>query len=275
MIAAFCAAVFATGAMAQEAETTDTGNEILPASGEFGLGFNVVPLVSYLGANTNFSQGNYVLGNNAIFGKYMLTGSTAVRAHVGVTSTYSSTSNYVFDDTQNSPDSLVTDVLNQRNHRYTFGAGYEVRKGKGRIQGIFGADVMFSWQRNQSNYEYGNDFSIGNQAPTTTNNFFAGTASPQGERIVSNEGGSTFGAGVRPFVGIEYYFAPRISIGAEFGFNVMYQRQSEARSITEYFDPNEGTTGAVLEDTEFNAGGNSVNLNTSNFNGAVVLMFYF
>lgn len=275
IIAFFCGIMLTTAVVAQESEATDSGNEVLPAEGEFGLGFNVVPLVSYLGSNTNFSQGNHVLGNNAIFGKYMLTNTSALRAHIGVNSTYQSSSNYVFDDTQNSPDSLVTDVMSSRNHRYTFGAGYEMRKGKGRIQGIFGADAMFSWERNTASYEYGNDFSIGNQAPTSTNNFNTGSAAPQGERLASLEGGGTFGMGVRPFVGIEYYFAPRISIGAEFGFNVMYSRTSEARSITDYFDPNTGSAGTVRQDTDFNAGRRAVNLNTDNFNGAVVLMFYF
>lgn len=272
---ALCAVVVTSTTYAQETLTNKDGKEILPTGGEIGLGFNVVPLISYLGANTNFSQGNYVTGNNMIFGKYMLNGSSALRAHLGVNSSMTSTYNNVFDDTQNSPDSMVMDVLRNANQTYRLGAGYELRKGKGRIQGIFGADAMFSWSSNTNTYEYGNAFGFLNQAPTTTTNFFNGSAAPRGERLVSQEGGATFGVGLRPYLGVEYFFAPKISIGAEFGLNMMYNTTGESRTVTEYFDPNTGDAGTVRRNTDYNAGRNSLSFTTDNFNGAVVLMFYF
>ena len=272
---ALCAVVVSTTTYAQETLTNKDGKEILPTGGEFGLGFNVVPLVSYLGSNTNFSQGNYVTGNNMIFGKYMLDGSSAIRAHLGVNTSLTSTFNNVFDDTQNSPDSLVTDVRRNSNQMYRLGAGYEMRTGKGRVQGIFGADAMFAWSRNTASYEYGNVFGMLNQAPTTTTNFNTGSAAPRGERLVSQEGGATFGVGLRPYVGVEYFFAPKISIGAEFGLNMMYNTTGESRTVFEYFDPNTGDMGTVRKSIDYNAGRNSLNFTTDNFNGAVVLMFYF
>lgn len=275
VIGVVCALFLASGAQAQDALTNKDGKAILPESGEFGLGFNVVPLISFMGNNTNITEGNFVLGNNMIFGKYMLDGSTALRAHLGVSTSLDALRNKVFDDTQNSPDSLVQDVMRLADQSYTLGAGYEMRKGKGRVQGIFGADVMFGFSRSTTNYEYGNAFGMLNQAPTTTTNFFSGSSFPQGERTTLIERGNTFSVGLRPYVGVEYFIAPKLSIGAEFGLNTMYSITGEGRTVSEFFDPNTGENGLVRTTTNINAGRSGWNISTDNFNGAVVLMFYF
>jgi len=66
------------------------GVDIMPVAGEFGLGFNAVPVFNYVGDVFGFTGNNTEMGSdkfvdyfsmNTIFGKYMLTESTAIRGH--------------------------------------------------------------------------------------------------------------------------------------------------------------------------------------------------
>lgn len=275
-----CAISFCT--VAQDADLkNEEGFNILPEQGEYALGFNAVPILSWIGnsfnANTNNTYaGNnkFVsnLGNNVLFGKYMLEEKVAIRAHLRIGIFNDSRDNNVIDDTQNSPSAIVTDnqVLNEQT--YTLGLGYEFRRGKGRVQGIYGGDVFFMYDKYSERYEYGNKFGQLNQAPTTTTNFGSGAASPQGQRLLEFNQGGTFGVGVRPFVGIEYFFSSKISVGGEFGWNVMFANTGDGTSITEYYDP---VSSEATQNTIDEAGSRTWELDTDNFNGAIFLMFYF
>lgn len=186
--------------------------------------------------------------------------------------------NYVIDDTKNSPDSLVIDKGLFNNQIYIIGAGYEFRRGQTRLQGIYGGDIFFMLARNTASYEYGNVHGMLNQAPTTTTVFFnngGGLSSPQGMRPVSEEDGSIYGIGLRPFAGVEYFFAPRMSIGGEFGWNISYNKRTEGLMVEEYFAPDQGENGRVIQKETPIAGSRTWFLDTDNFNGALFLMFYF
>lgn len=275
-----CVMTFSVTAQ-DETLTNKNDMPILPEAGEFAIGFNAVPILNWVGNtfnNTNnnqfIGQNKFVsnLGQNVLFGKYMLEDKVAIRGHLRVGIDDFTQKNYVIDDTKNSPDSLVTDMANFNNQVYVVGAGYEFRRGKGRVQGIFGGDVFYMHTRESETYDYGNTFGTLNQAPTTTTNFGNGNNAPRGERIVMDKDGSTNGVGVRPFAGIEFFFAPKMSIGAEFGWQIMYFSQGEGSTVTEYFEP---STGEILNRKQFNAGSNGWAIDTDNFNGALFLMFYF
>lgn len=274
-----CAFNFAT--IAQDALQNDEGFDILPEQGEFAIGFNAVPLFNWFGntfnantSNTFAGNNKFVsnLGNNVIFGKYMLKQNTAIRVHFRAGVFNQSRDNYVIDDTENSPNVFVTDNMVINNQNYTLGAGYEFRRGKGRLQGIYGGDVFFMHGRSSESYQYGNVFGQLNQAPTTTTDFATGNAQPQGQRLVELQQGGTFGVGVRPFAGVEYFFASKMSIGAEFGWNVMFANTGDGRSVNEYYDPASSEVRQTIVEV---AGARTWNLDTDNFNGAIFLMFYF
>lgn len=275
-----CAISF--GTIAQDADLkNEEGFNILPEQGEFALGFNAVPILNWMGnsfnANTNntYAGNNKFisnLGNNVLFGKYMLEDKIAIRAHLRVGVFNDSRDNFVIDDTQNSPNEFVTDNQVINDQTYTLGAGYEFRRGKGRVQGIYGGDVFFMYNKFSESYDYGNEYGQLNQAPTTTTNFGTGNAQPQGQRLLEFNQGGTFGVGVRPFVGIEYFLASKISIGGEFGWNVMFANTGEGSSINEYYDP---VSSEVTQTTVEDAGSRTWDLDTDNFNGAIFLMFYF
>lgn len=165
-------------ASAQETMENKNGQEILPQAGDIGLGVNAVPILNFVGNTFNGNTNNtYIgsnkfvsnLGNNVIFGKYMLSSTTALRAHLRVGISSFSNRNYVYDDTKNDPDSLVTDYVRINNSQYILGAGYEMRRGFGRLRGFYGAEAFLGYGRlNQRTYQYGNAFGALNAAPTST-----------------------------------------------------------------------------------------------------------
>lgn len=277
---------FATVASAQEGESTQIQNkngvDVLPVQGEFAVGFNAVPVLSFLGNSLNGNTNNTYIGQNkfasafgqnVIFGKYMLADNVALRGHLRIAFENDARYNYVTNDTQNSPDSLIKDKGVFRDHEINLGGGYEFRRGKGRIQGIYGGDAFVGFNGGSETYTYGNEFGMLNQAPTTSTSFPGGSSS-QGTRLSSFKYGNSFSVGVRPFAGIEFFFAPKISLGAEFGWFIAYSMQGEGTWTEEYFDPNTDG-GIVRENTIPVAGSNTLSIDTDNFNGYLYLMFYF
>ena len=96
---------------------------------------------------------------------------------------------------------------------------------------------MYRFQRGMStNYTYGNTFGTGNIAPTSSTWFsWGGVAgeNAEGERVVSQQGGNYNGVGLRGFIGVEYYIAPKICFGTEFGWGLMYGATGEMTTVTE------------------------------------------
>lgn len=275
----------ASVASAQDNLENKNGQEILPQAGDIGLGVNAVPILNFVGntfnGNTNntfIGQNKFVsnLGQNVIFGKYMLSNNTALRAHIRVGHTTFNNRNYVVDDTKNNPDSLISDYISVKNTQVIVGAGYEMRRGFGRLRGFYGGELFLGYGSfNQRDYTYGNVFGPLNAAPTSTAWDFNGNAQSEGpdaERVTQVRNGGTFTIGVRPFIGFEYYFAPRIAIGTEFGWGIGYSVTGKGNTLSEYY---ESTSGNVIQLESPVEGNNRWNIDTDNFNGALFLMFYF
>lgn len=265
----------------QPALTDNNGFKILPESGDYAIGFNAIPALCFIGnafnANINnifIGQNKFAsnLGQNVIFGKYMLSDNTVIRAHFRFGVKNETLNNNVTDDTKTSPDSLVTDKATINNSCSVFGLGYEFRRGKGKVQGIYGGDVFFQRIGNKESYEYANAYSLSNQTATTTTNFVTGACSPQVERLLSIKGGSNYGLGIRPFVGIEYFFTSKISFGSEFGWNILYAKTTETESVFETYDTSSELS---VSKKKINPSSNVWTIDTDNFNGALFLMFYF
>ncbi len=50
----------------------------------------------------------------------------------------------------------------------------------------------------------------------------------------TEKGGFTWGVSGAAFVGVEWYFAPKVSVGGEFGLGLSYARQSERKHDTDF-----------------------------------------
>ncbi len=255
------------------------GQPILPESGDIGVGFNAVPFMNWLGNTFNNNSNNLyaddnrflnMFGNSVVMGRYMLSNKTAARLHFGFNYNNISESRVVRNDAANNPDEEVIDTRTRSNGDFNLGVGYEMRRGKGRIQGYFGADLVLGLNISDGGvYTYGNGYSSTNTIPTSTN---WGSNLNGGERLLSTGNRATLSAMVRPFIGVEYFVAPKISIGGEFGWGISYAGSFESSEVRESF---ETTSNTVLVDVVRTPAAGTFRFGTDNFNGAIFMFFYF
>lgn len=257
------------------------GVDIMPVKGEYAIGAGIAmsTFTGYFGDmfnnNTNNNLGSSLyrsngLGGTMLFGKYMISDNNAIRASF-YNDGYDNKDTYeVYDDRSNDPDTMVIDTRRQNYSYSAIGLGYEFRRGKTRLRGIYGGDAIISWSGGYSdNYTYGNSMSITNMAPTTQ-------WGSQAMRTISDVNGSSFGLGVRGFVGLEYFVAPKICIGTEFGWSINWVKSGKSVLTEEFFDINydNGIGGIVTEET-ISLGGRDFNSGIDNANGQMYVTFYF
>ncbi|MGV6861134.1 MAG: hypothetical protein ACWA41_05150 [Putridiphycobacter sp.] len=271
----------ATIAQSNDQIQNKKGVDIMPVSGEFavGAGIGMSTFTGFIGDMFNNSTNNNLgssiyrsnpLGGTMIFGKCMVSDNNAIRASF-YNYGYDEMNKYkVFDDRANDPDSVVMDTYRENYSTSSVGVGYEFRRGKTRLRGIYGGDALISWSGGYSeHYTYGNQMSLSNMAPTTA-------WGQQGRRVLSDENGSSFGLGVRGFVGVEYFVAPKICIGTEFGWTLQWSQYGKSVLTEEYFDINyDNGTGAVVTEETISFGGRDFNSGIDNANGQVYVTFYF
>jgi hypothetical protein len=117
----------------------------------------------------------------------------------------------------------------------------------------------------------------GNESPTSTiwnNGGGVGAVSGTSSRDLEVSGGNYNGMGLRAFAGIEYFIAPKICIGTEFGWGIMYGNTGSQTTKTEYWDFINAPTTSTTREAK-TSGGSRLNADTDNFNGALYFMFYF
>ncbi len=254
------------------------GQLILPQKGDFNLGVNIIPFFNWFGNSFNGSQNNTyasssrffeVFGTTVIMGRYMLQDNAALRLNFGINVTSVTNSRFVTFDNSTNPSATVKDTRTTGGGTYAIGMGYEKRRGKGRIQGYYGIDVLFQLEHiDGASYTYGNEFSASNSFPSSTD--WGGNILPGGERIVQDGARMNASVGVRPFVGLEYFVAPKLSIGGEFGWGLSYSTIAPRTRTVEFFDGNEAQTR-----TDRTGGGGRFNAGLDNLGGAILLNFYF
>ncbi|MFO7791189.1 MAG: hypothetical protein R6V32_11535 [Bacteroidales bacterium] len=260
-------------AHAQEKEdfTSERGVYMLPESGDIGLGFNAVPFLEYVGNTFNGTTGNSVavnfINNQAIVGKYYLEDDAAIRGELRLGHSMFKNAEFIEKDQEVAdPDVLVEDIEKSGQTNIHVGAGYEMRRGHGRIQGYFGGMAIFNYSATSTTYEYGNPITADFNNPQTTN--FGGNLTADGRVTESSD--VSLGFGVRGFIGAEYFLAPKLSLGGEFGWGFGYNFTNMAEQTTEAWDGTEidETTDEVATDSSFG-------LDTDNYMGSIFLIFHF
>lgn len=231
--------------MAQETVNADPtvnkrGIALLPKAGDFALGIDAVPIASLVNLFGNGSMASFDGFNNSIYGKYFLKDNQAIRVKLSLDFTQNKFKNTVADDYQLlvNPSNLsatTVDVHKVNNQYVGLDLGYEFRRGRGRVQGFYGAQVNFAYGRTNNVYSYGNALTETNTSPSAgnfgTDNI--GTGVKQGYRVLENKTGAYFAAGVGGFVGVEYFIAPQFSIGGELGLDFIYAIKGQNEVKTE------------------------------------------
>jgi hypothetical protein len=287
---------FAGTISAQEEETTTTGcvkqiiNKngvpVLPEAGSFAIGFDALPFLRYAGnmfnGNTNnnnpaagfANQGGSGIGGT-LYGKYFLSESNAIRARLSINQSTIQDVNRVILDGQSVPQNNieVEDEFINSSFNVQLGGGMEWRRGKGRLMGVYGAEALVGLSTSSESYTYGNAITAGNQAPTTTTNFATGNSAPISSRIISRTNPNSFNLTALGFAGVEYFFAPQISIGAEFTLGLRYTGTNRSDVVREEWEANSGTVinvSDVNSDILTNFG-----IATGVWGGSINLMFHF
>ena len=232
----FVAAAFlATATFAQDGLTSKKGEAYLPEAGDWAVGFDGTPLLNYAGnlfnGNTNNTMTASWVGNNqpmTLVGKMFVDESTAYRGklRLGFGSTAADVIGFYDDDFN--PSTNMVEYINtttNSNMMVTIGGGIEKRKGSTRLQGYYGGEALISMGSSSTSYDYGRDYtetwSVDEVAPNGT---VLGTADAQ--RVTERSAGSTLVLGVRGFVGVEYFFAPKMSVGAEIMWTIAIESEA-------------------------------------------------
>ena len=249
------------------------GHTVLPEEGEWSLQMNAIPLLNSLNIlNDNggsFNHPGYVSGfENVIVAKKYASNNSASRIKLGLnTALYSNTIMGENPDQFGSSDVLLY-TINSRNFELTLGYGHEYRKGISRVQGFYGWETIFKLKPSSGdNYNYEYDY-------LTMYN-----STSQNEFIDSQKIGGGFGLEARGFIGVDYFIAPKMSIGAEFGWGAMFEAEGK-NSITSTQILESNSFGSVdliemqntVEDEKRNA---SFIIAVDNMNAALNISFIF
>ena len=277
--------------------TAQDEKDYLPQAGDLAVGIDMQPVYGFFGNIANGDVGNglgqfggedpFGMTGISIMGKYMLDKTTALRVNVGINKDVIKNYAYSIDDEarfQNPLSEAKVEDLNKSNiAAYSIAAGIEFRKGKNRIQGYLGADLVFGLEKQRYQFSYGNILTDVNQIPTRTNYNNAPGGFPGAPNIANvtywtrtyatESYLSNILAGVAGRVGVEYFIVPKLSFGGEVSLLIGERFQKLAYTKSEGYNP---TTAQVETHTELmRPASRQFHIGTEDLGGKLFMMFYF
>lgn len=247
------------GAYAQDL-TSKKGEPILPEADDWAISLDATPFLDYFGNMFNGTANNSPFSGNftqhyplyTITGKMFKDEKTAYRAMLRLGFGSTTYTNFVSDDanTTTTP-TQVSDQLKMSGNNITIGGGMEFRRGKTRLQGYYGGMLYISLSGSKEDYSYGNSYSTSNVTPTSTDwSSITGNAPlAGGARYTYVKNGSTFGLGIRGFLGVEYFILPKMSLGVEYGWGLGMSNTGEGEVSIE------GWNGTAVQGVTSKVGG--------------------
>lgn len=257
------------------------GVYILPEKGEIAIGIDAFPFFYYLGGifsqydatTPSFTYGNIFGGTTGIFAKYMLQNDLAIRTSFrgdfgSSTDIYVVPQSTLAYDPQN--PQYVNDEVTTINHLVHVGVGIEKLRGKSRIQGKYGAELIFGYNKVTTSYNYGNSITNEFNMPETYSNiYYSG-----GERIINDYYDKGLYIGLRGLLGVEYFIGPKISIGGEFGYSFVYQWSQNRITEYQYWDSPAQQVSTVVREAD-NTGYDDYSLGIDQLDGSINIFLYF
>jgi len=217
--------------------TNKRGIYLLPEHSDFALGIDVTPFLDYLGGflSTNGTKAP-IIDQTTIYGKYFLEDERAIRVRLDLFMQNTAYKNAVPNDFEiaNNPlhiHASVIDIEHITNFGVDLGVGFEFRRGHGRVQGFYGGEVGFGFLHGKQKYDWANPMTEINQVPSSSASYW--NAGTNGERVIEYNPGKTFSVGLGGFVGVEYFFAPKISLGGELSLTFKLKMTGQSEVTTE------------------------------------------
>ena len=274
-------------AMAQDEDdpafVNKRGVALLPQAGDFALGVDASPFLRYMGNlfTSDFNRSPRFNGvGQTFYGKYFVQDNRAIRMRLSLNLGNDASKGIVPNDYElaNNPLNPFATVIDVQNSTYTdvtLGIGYEFRRGKGRAQGFWGYEVSLGYLDRKDKIDYANPMTEINQAPSTydfINDFYGNPL----KRMTEKNWGETLSGGLGAFVGVEYFFAPRISIGGEFWLGFQYRSEEQTETTWEYWDTSLNKVQTITERWWKNGWtAQTSGAITSASYGSIFLMFHF
>ena len=263
--------------------TSKKGTPILPEKGDYALSIDAVPFFVYIGNmfhGTNQTAAPTFdfpgLGNVPMWTlqvKKFISPKMALRARIRLGFTSQTYKNTIYDQTDTTMKTFVDDKWRENKMNIVLGAGIERRLGKGRVQGLYGAMANLMIGTVGHSYIYGNNMTGTYTTPLSTEWNSDGSVydvTNLSVRNTKNNDGMTFGFGVNGFAGVEYFFAPKMSIGGEFTWGMMFQVTGKNKIENEKMVGSDKVVTTTKRDGAFFFG-----MDNSNSGGAINLSFYF
>ena len=202
--------------------TSKNGHTILPEAGDWALQMDGTPVVNMALNAVNIMNNTGDMGqhpgyvNNfgsVIVGKYFNSDDFATRYKIALNSFSGTTKNFGDDPLTEASDDALISKTTESYWNLKLGYGHEYRRGHNRLQGFYGYEALIGLHS-------GSD---GDRNSKTTYEFsYEDMAGEFGGGEYSNSTKQSLGVslGARAFVGVEYFAAPKISVGAEFGWGL-------------------------------------------------------
>jgi len=181
-----------------------------------------------------------------LVGLYVKNPTTAYRARVRLSFISQKWTAHVQD--QLNAESTVNDERDFNQFGIVTGLGIQKSRGKGRLHGIYGIEGIIGYFGNKNTYSYGNAMDENHQTPLSTDwtGIYQDPSNPSPQNILDSttgykrvtkfDNGSEFILGVRGFIGAEYFFAPKISLSAEYGWSIVFDMNGEGELTTEFWN---------------------------------------
>lgn len=282
------------------ARSQETEVQYTPKTGNYAISVSAVPMTQYIGQFFNGAAANnldefggqtYIGGDvktapfrkiaplMSISGKYFLDKETALRVNLGLIYQRTYRQTYSRDDAAFALNPFskqkVIDTRLNSNTGMSLMAGLEKRVGKERLQGVYGAGLLFAMNNVYNKYTYGNAITEINQSPSLSNggNVAAMSGFSSNRLLKDYNLGASMHAGIVTFVGVEYFIIPKMSIGGEVNFTALASFDQAQYQDLEGFST---VDIARREWTELvSPSSNQITVGTGNIGGNVTLNFYF
>ncbi len=248
--------------------TSKKGEKYLPQTEDIGIETSLSPVFQYLNdvRSGTFERKGNITNDYTIRLKYFRALNHAARFNLRVKSDKQVFQNDLGDD--------KIDRLELVDRLLVIGGGYEIRRGHTRLQGYYGGDLNFGIGRsNRSTYTYGYGLKQSNNGRAysvwdANNEVSLDTISNGSSRVLSDEGDAIRFVELRPFIGAEYYFLPKMCIGVELAIQARFGFEGTREIETEIYNQDS-------EVSEVASNYNARLIDSESLNGKLFLRFHF
>jgi len=261
------------------------GIAILPEAGNIVVGIDAAPIFQYAGNMFNahtynsLSDVDFMENQTQIHLAYYLEDDKALRLRFGWDKINSVDRGFVADDAKRYADPLSKAVVEDRRTSayslFNIGAGYEIHRTRGRLDGYFGGEAIFTYENTKTEYAYGNPITDLNNTPSTYYGTWDGN-----RRTLIEDYGNTIGFGLSGIIGVQYFFAPNICVGAEFGWGILLSKSGQTDTRTEFWNGTQVQEEVNLENGtpsswSYRSGRGDITGNTYETSSSIFVKFHF